>query len=126
MKVSLYDLTQRRALVTRSTARDVVSTISPEISASLDPLELDFEGIEAVSPSFIDELLGSLFGSLGQLQAVRFLSVPTRLSRKFEAIARARRVDISEQPGRSWVIKLPFRRDDAEFTAPTAGSSPPG
>ena len=73
------------------------------------PATVDFEGIEGVAPSFLDELL-SIFESHTRLDAdgdERSLIVanpPTRLSLKFEAIARGHGMSVRALPNGSWFL----------------------
>jgi hypothetical protein len=110
MKIHVHGILRRRALVTRGAAREIASAIR-ELEQPDDDEQvvvLDFEGIEAVTPSFVDELLGILTGlELGSSRKVRFLLPPTRLSEKFKAIGRARRVEMSDDVAEEWVIELP-------------------
>lgn len=108
MSVNIYGLVKRRAIVTREAARAIAAAIGDMALPGDQALVLDFEGVEAVSPSFVDELLASLADLEPQgPRTVRFRRPPTRLSAKFEAIGRARQMDISEGDG-EWVITLPI------------------
>ena len=100
---------QRRVLVTRDSARQLglaLERLSP--AAEDDSITLDFEGIEAMTPSFVDELLGVIdhvIANPGRQPHRLVLShAPTRLSEKFIAIARARNVNIAEVGEDSWSI----------------------
>ncbi len=107
--IRLFDLLQKRALVTRASARSLESQLAgTKVSnnGSLD-IALDFQGIEAVTPSFVDEILGVVMeaGTRSAAKSLRvtFIHPPTRLSSKFSAIARARGVVIEEIDG-AWSI----------------------
>jgi hypothetical protein len=109
MSLSVYDLVHKRALVTRQTARAVgvaLTTALPREAGG--EVVLDFSGVEAVTPSFVDEALGSIEEMLrssdgNQLRLV-FVNLPTRLSAKFAAVGRARGLDISESDSGAWII----------------------
>src|SRR2546423_2848822 len=101
--LGIFDLIPRKALVARATARQIASAIETALAKSGEAIELDFSGIEAVTPSFVDELLGVIQhivdrSSLG-LETIIVSNPPTRLSSKFEAIGRGRNLDIAEGDG---------------------------
>jgi len=77
--------------------------------AQTGSLTLDFEGVEAMTPSFVDELLGVLGEAVNDNtgehpQQLTLLHTPTRLSEKFIAIARARDVEIAELDEGTWSV----------------------
>ena len=71
-------------------------------------VSLDFSGVDAVTPSFVDELLGTIEAIFRGAEASDFrlllLNPPTRLSSKFSAIGRARGLSIVESATSSWVV----------------------
>ncbi|MEX0692734.1 MAG: hypothetical protein WD934_06580 [Gemmatimonadales bacterium] len=94
----------QRALVTREAARRAVSTLLAD-QAVLSSIDLDFSGVEAVSPSFVDELLSKLFPAGEHLErVVRFVSPPRRLPNQILAIGRGRKLRIVESPTGDWVV----------------------
>jgi hypothetical protein len=104
----VHDLLPKRALVTRESAEPIRRAL---VSADLDAaseIVLDFSGIDAVTPSFVDEVLSALDKSFRRAKHDRFrlllLNPPTRLSSKFAAVARGRDLDISETEGGAWVV----------------------
>lgn len=106
--IRLFDLLQKKALVTRESARSLQSQFDgTKASNGLLDIALDFQGIEAVTPSFVDEILGVVMDAAARGAAkslrVAFIHPPTRLSSKFSAIARARGVMIEEIDG-TWSI----------------------
>ena len=107
--IKVHDLLRRRALVTRESAAPLRSALEA-IDIALDELVLDFSGIDAVTPSFVDEVLAVVEGVLKQRKAdssrVRVINPPTRLSAKFLAVGRARGLHIHETASRSWVVTL--------------------
>lgn len=104
----IHNLLPSRALVSRESAR----ALQPPLMACAgleEKLTIDFEGIDALTPSFVDELLKVLRFTLkdtgsGKLQ-VSFANMPTRLSSKFAAIARAHDLKITEVSPGSWLIE---------------------
>lgn len=104
----VFQLIPRRALVARATARQIASAIKGTLSSSEGVIELDFDGIEAVTPSFVDEILGVIQAVVDQenvgLERIIVSHPPTRLSSKFEAIGRGRNLRVAEEPDGTWVI----------------------
>jgi hypothetical protein len=118
--------------VSRESARPIVEAIREAIRAAEDSDEgetmvvVDFEGIAGIAPSFMDELL-SAFDLNGRSRGAFSGSVivanpPTRLSLKFEAIARAREMSISLRPDGSWLLVGKRSETDAAGSASTRGN----
>ena len=115
--LDVFDLMHKRALVTRESARAVGNALATAVTAARGEVVLDFSGIDAVTPSFVDEALGSIGEMLAgsdtsQLRLV-FLNVPTRLSAKFAAVGRARGLEISESESGAWIITRSLTRGNA-------------
>ena len=75
-------------------------------------LVLNFKGIEAVTPSYVDELLGLIDDSIleaaheGEPEVdIVFTYPPTRLSSKFSSVGRGRGYKISQLGEDSWLMK---------------------
>jgi hypothetical protein len=106
--IGVYDLLQRRALITRESARSIAGPLSAALELCEGEVALDFSGVEAVTPSFVDEVLGVIYETLkaGERSSLRVtvLNPPTRLSAKFAAVGRGRRLRISESPGGAWTV----------------------
>jgi len=102
----VYDLLGKRALVTRESARAIGDALAAAVNDH--EVTLDFVGIDAVTPSFVDEVLGvlaSAFRARGHTPfRVQFLRPPTRMSSKFAALGKGRGLQITEAGDRSWVI----------------------
>ena len=105
--LKICDLIRKRALITRQSA----SAIGDALANSADErgITLDFAGVDAVTPSFIDEILAVLEDALKTKDRdtfqVIFLHSPTRLSTKFAAVGRAHRLEITESEEGTWIIK---------------------
>jgi hypothetical protein len=125
--VRVHDVLKERILVSRESARlleDAVRTTlasapAPENASCARSVTVDFEEVAGVAPSFLDELLTileSLVRSQASGQEVELIvaNPPTRLSLKFEAIARGHGMSIQGLPDGSW--RLAGTR-----TAPTSG-----
>lgn len=100
--IRVYDILHKRALITRGSVEAIRQVLSRGEADT--PLTLDFSGIDAMTPSFVDELLSLLDEFLSKEGQIIFLSPPTRLSAKFSAIARARGLKIIESGGNAWLI----------------------
>jgi|ERR1019366_3681799 hypothetical protein len=106
--LKVHDLMHRRALITRESAAAIKEAIANAFGSS-DEVTLDFSSIDAVTPSFMDELIGSVDDAVRRVsrQNARlvFLNVPTRLSAKFAAIGRAHRAQMFEPASGEWEIR---------------------
>jgi hypothetical protein len=106
--VSVYNLMHRRALVTRQSARMIRSALADALMRSPGEVALDFSGVEAVTPSFVDEVLtvlSELLSSTGRSKLrVLFLNSPTRLSEKFAAVGRGHHLKMTESDQGAWTI----------------------
>ncbi|MDP3768904.1 MAG: DUF4325 domain-containing protein [Dehalococcoidia bacterium] len=108
--VNVYKILGKRALVTRESARALRSSIASAAAENKD-LGLEFEGVDAVTPSFVDEIMGIVDEVMPDRGRERlrlvFLHAPTRLSEKFAAIGRGRHLDITESDEGTWVVTGP-------------------
>ncbi len=98
----VFELYKRPVLVTRDSAHIIGDILGTEYLDNNGELYLDFQGIEAVTPSFIDELIGILESKVANNQEFKVILVnfPTRLTSKYSAIGRGRHIKIDEiQPG---------------------------
>jgi hypothetical protein len=101
-------LGKQRLLVSRDSARSLGPILKDLTSGRSEELELDFDGIEGITPSFLDELLGVLdiaVTSSGN-RTVRILlrRPPTRLSTKFSAVGEGRGFEVSQTAGGDWML----------------------
>ena len=106
-----------RILISRESAHLLEDALSAMIAAARTPgrpsgttsMAIDFEGIEGIAPSFLDELL-SIFESViglntsGLERCLVVANPPTRLSLKFEAIARGHGMSVRALPDGSWLL----------------------
>lgn len=106
-----------KVLVSRDSARllkgvlsALVAGVNASASAAGSPsVAVDFEGVEGIAPSFLDELL-SVFesctsaapGSVGR--CLMIVHPPTRLSSKFQAIARGHGMSVRALDDGSWIL----------------------
>lgn len=105
--VKVHDLLQRRALITRESAGAIREALLNAV-ATHDDVALDFSEIDAVTPSFIDEILGFIddasLQNPGRNLRVAFLNAPTRLSSKFAAIGKAHGTRMEEGTSGAWEL----------------------
>lgn len=102
-------------LVTRSSARLLAPMLASAVAGGTAEVVLDFVGVEGITPSFLDELLAVLHESVwGGAQHVRVVvrNPPTRLSSKFEAVARAHDLVATSSDRGGWVLERPSSLSD--------------
>ncbi len=111
------DVLKDKVLVSRESAHVLEDALRAMMAAARTPenpsgttsMTVDFEGVEGIAPSFLDELL-SIFESIIGSKAddlERCLVVanpPTRLSLKFEAVARGHGMSVRALPDGSWLL----------------------
>ena len=105
--IRVHDVIPLKAIVTRAAARRLAGQLA-EVTKGTDVVVLDFAGVDAVTPSFVDELIGVLTEAsvIGVPDSsVQFWNAPTRLSEKYRAIGRGRGIDVREIDGNRWVIE---------------------
>ena len=106
--LKIHDLLPKRALVTRGSARPIRQALASTDMSVANEIVLDFSGIDAMTPSFVDEILAMLDKSFRRAKRDQFrlllLNPPTRLSSKFSAVARGRGLHISESEGGAWTV----------------------
>ncbi len=106
--LKVHQLLQKRALVTRQSALPIAQALATANIDEIAEVVLDFTGVEAVTPSFVDEVLGVFQSSLRRTGpnplTILVTNSPTRLSSKFSAIARARGLQIVESTAGTWRI----------------------
>ena len=123
----VHDVLKERVLVSRESAHlledalrtTLASAPTPASASCARSLTVDFEEVAGVAPSFLDELLTileSLVRTPANGEAVELIvaNPPTRLSLKFEAIARGHGMSIQGLADGSW-------RLSGTPTTPTSG-----
>lgn len=113
--VKVDNLLHKRALITRESARVISGALSTAMAMDGGEVALDFSGVDAVTPSFVDELLAVVDEILTEREwasfRVLFLNPPTRLSAKFAAVGRARGLQIAESLEGAWTITAGTARE---------------
>ncbi|MXY79823.1 MAG: hypothetical protein F4Y94_09090 [Chloroflexi bacterium] len=106
MVVSAREITQSRALVTRARAIDFAERVRDE--PSCEPVTLDLSGVEALAPSFFDELLGLISELSGHpVRTITIKNAPRPLADKDRRVASGRGAQIRETGDSEWEIRLP-------------------
>ena len=106
--IKIYELLQRRVLVTRGSARE----IEPELVAALvegqGEVEIDLFSVGGLTPSFFDETLAIFEEKMADTNGEQFrLTVrnpPTQLSSKFVAVGRGHGLTVTESESGAWII----------------------
>jgi hypothetical protein len=99
-------------LVSRESARSLVRHVEDLLAraqAGEEVPTIDFGGVEGLAPSFLDELLSVFEEAVkkaGDLKARAIIvrNAPTRLSLKFQAVARSRGFDATAVDQGTWVL----------------------
>ncbi len=112
-RLRIRDVIQDRILVSRESARLLGAPLRQlvgqgTLQAGSPPrgdVTVDFEGIDGMAPSFLDEFLGVLESTVGTGARILFVAQPARLSLKFEAVARSRGLRVAQDEGGRWVFE---------------------
>ena len=107
--IRLYDLVGRKVLVTRDSARSIQPYLAAALEGGDREVALDFEGVDGMTPSFLDEIL-SVIEEQGEDASEAHFSVivknpPTALSAKFAAVGRGHGLTIKESSDVGWTLK---------------------
>lgn len=106
--LGVYELLGKRILVTRESARKIQGELAAILCQSPGEVELDFHGIEGLTPSFLDETLSVIEESIRESDSsalrVVIKNPPTHLSSKFAAVARGHKLVIVESNEGNWII----------------------
>jgi hypothetical protein len=105
--VEVFQRLRRKILVTRESASALRQEIDSSIKADGEVI-LDFTGIDAVTPSFVDEVLGMIDDARADSSRrevrVIFRHTPTSLSEKFVAIGKRHGARMSQSGIDAWEI----------------------
>jgi uncharacterized protein DUF4325 len=110
MAVQIHDLLRRRVLVTRASAHEIEPALEELAEAGRPEIELDFRGVEAVTPSFLDEILRiieTIFARGEWVVDIVILNPPTRLSSKFLAVGNSHGLAITDDGAGRWLVRPP-------------------
>jgi hypothetical protein len=111
-RIRVRDVLRDKILVSRESAhllarplRQAISDRRGDHGAADTAVTVDFEGVEGMAPAFLDEFLAVLESTLGGSAKICFVSQPTRLSLKFEAVARSRGLRVVQEHDGSWLLE---------------------
>jgi anti-anti-sigma regulatory factor len=105
-QVTVSHTLPKKALVTRASARVLADALRAASATGDHEIVVDFSGVEAVTPSFVDELY-RLIDELrqskpGKVSRLKLTNIPTRLSAGFAAIGRSHGTAIAEPAPNVW------------------------
>jgi hypothetical protein len=117
VSIKIHDVLRKRALVSRDSSRALKEVLSSVVQNTHDGLAVDFEGVDAISPSFVDELLFVIRSALiergSRISELRFINPPTSPSAAYSAIARAHDISLEETAEGDWKISGKLSADPA-------------
>ena len=108
--IDLYESLQKRTLITRESAHVLREEVRSALGENGGHLQVDFIGVEGISPSFLSELLQVVRQATEEEAwrslAIRLTNPPTRLSSKFEAVGRGHGLVVTQSDGGDWLLTL--------------------
>jgi hypothetical protein len=114
----IFDLVQKRVLVSRDSARTIQPQLVAALADGLGELVLDLSDVDGLTPSFFDETLSIVEEALSARPESKFrLTVknpPTTLSNKFRAVGRVHGLTVEESEGIGWIIERERTEPDAK------------
>ena len=106
--ISIHELSGKSSLLTRRTAEQILNKVTATQIDPDSPIVIDFKNVVAVSPSFLDQFLGSLKLKISTCYSnsivLRFLQVPTHASEKFAAVGRSHKMVLHETSDSEWFL----------------------
>ena len=111
-RLRIRDVLGEKILVSRESARLLIAPLRQALGQETLPagsgpsrdVTVDFEGVAGMAPAFLDEFLGVLESTVGIGGRILFVAQPARLSLKFEAVARSRGLQVTQENDR-WVLE---------------------
>jgi STAS-like domain of unknown function (DUF4325) len=98
-------------LVTRQAARTLYASMEGQLPQKGTEVQFDFSNLQALTPSFLDELitiLGERFRKYHAVQPqVMLANLPERLSVPLVTIGRAHRLEVVQKPPGTWRLQWP-------------------
>ena len=109
--INLRQLSGKSSLLTRATADTIISCIGELEGSASTTIVLDLRGVIAITPSFLDQLVGGL-KRLATARAmrplsIRLLAMPTHASEKFAAVGRSHGLILQERAASDWLLEEP-------------------
>lgn len=108
--LNLYETKKRRVLSSRETAREMAETVNTLLSRDNDgtSLTVDLADIATVTPSFFDELLHVIKGSVApdndDTPVIHLMNTSNNHSARFRAICRVHSMQMVEVAPGHWRI----------------------
>lgn len=107
--IHVRDVLPDRMLVTRASARELQPRLEEAAADPGDRVELDFDGVAGMTPSFFDELLATVeeASDAGDSNTVELVvhNAPTDASSKFQAVAEGHECSLSANEERRGVLQ---------------------
>ena len=107
--LKIFDLVRKRVLVTRESARSIETFVRAALVEGHGEFELDFSGVDGLTPSFFDETLAILEEGAEESDQPQFsifmTNTPTELSSKFHAVSRGHNLTMENLEDGTWLIK---------------------
>ncbi|PKB64313.1 MAG: hypothetical protein BZY80_03220 [SAR202 cluster bacterium Io17-Chloro-G2] len=114
-RINLFEIVGKRVLVTRESARSLETIVLTALVEGQGEVELDFSGVDGLTPSFFDETLAILEESAVEGDESQFhilmTNPPTELSSKFAAVSRGHNLALDELENGTWVITKSIQRE---------------
>ena len=108
-RINILEIVGKRVLVTRESARSIETFVRAALVEGHGDVELDFSGVDGLTPSFFDETLAILEECAGESDQPQFriimANAPTELSSKFHAVGRGHNLTIENLGDGTWLIK---------------------
>lgn len=105
--VKLYDLLAKRVLASRESAKTLRPEIEKLAANAVDQIELDFAGVEAMTTSFIDEVLTILEEVTEQRgRDIVVTHLAAHLVPRLELVARGHHLAVGRESEDVWILRL--------------------
>lgn len=105
--IDVRGLLNLRAVVSRPIARTLGEHLASKIGPGAEQIVLDFSGVVAVSPSFLDELFGvfeEVLENLDRQVQILMINTPDLISLKIALITRGHNLAVTEEGPSTWRI----------------------
>ena len=108
-RINLFEIVGKRVLVTRESARSIETLVRAALVEGHGEVELDFSGVNGLTPSFFDETLAILEEGAEESDQshlrIMMTNTPTELSSKFVAVSRGHDLTLENLEDGTWLIK---------------------
>ena len=117
-ELKIYDLLGKKVLVTRSSARMLSDAFAEWGQSGNDGPAFNLEHVMGITPSFFDEMLRMVEETGESFRRITISNPPTELSSKFQAVAGAHGLSISESESGSWLVGRNRMMEDSDPRLP--------